>query len=156
MSKWPALVVQSELIADAITRRDREPALKLVETFKMPDPHQTKTVLAGKQEQVFYFSVPKGHIFFTQRVANAYWYNDYLYWYMDGKLKESPYIQRVIGTVNLPLEITPWFVLPAKEDIRWEVKNNDTKSHDYEILIDGFYVRQEDLPTLFRLTGVRM
>jgi len=155
MSKWSHLIVQSELIADAISRA-REPPLKLVETFKMPDPHQTKTVTAGKQEQVFYFSVPKGHVLFIQRVANAYWYGDYLYWYIDGKLKESPHIERVIGTVNAPLEITPWFVMPAKEEIRWEVKNNDTKNHEYEILIDGFYVREEDLPTLFRLTGVRV
>jgi len=154
MSKWPPLIVQSELIADAITRR--ELPIKLVETFKMPDPHQIKTVPPGKQERIFYFAVPKGHILFIQRVANAYWYNDYLYWYIDGKLKESPYIQRVIGTVNAPLEITPWFVLPAKEEVRWEAKNNDAQNHEYEVLIDGFYVRQEDLSTLLRLTGVRI
>lgn len=155
MGKWSDLIVQSELIGEAITRAGRPP-IKLVETFKMPDPHQTKTVSAGKQEQVFYFAVPNGNIFFIQRVANAYWYGDYLYWYIDGQLKESPYIQRVIGTVNAPLEITPWFTLPAKEEIRWEVKNRDTEDHEYEILIDGFYVRLKDLPTFFRLTGVRI
>lgn len=152
MGRWPELIIQAELIADAVARR---PPVELVETVKMPDPHQTYTVPAGKQEQIFYFAVPKGNIFFIQRVANAYWLYDELFWFIDSMLKESPYIKRVIGTVNAPLEITPWFTLPAKEEIRWEAKNKDTKPHEYEILIDGFYVSLEDLPTLLKLTGVR-
>jgi hypothetical protein len=137
-------------IAKAITVVPPEP-FKLVRTYPIPDAHQVKTVSAGKREEVFSFTVPKGNVAFVTFVGNSFWEGDYLYWWIDGRLIESPYMQRSLASINEPAKIEPWFRLQAYELIRWEAQNNDEYDHEYEVLQAGFYCKIEDVPLLFRL-----
>jgi hypothetical protein len=129
--------------------------LKIPSITPIPDPLQSKTVDAGKREEVYRFDLPKGCVGFIQQIGNLYYYGDYIYFWIDGRLIESPYIERVIGDINDPLRIEPWYRMPFYQHIRWEAQNNDTEDHKYQVLCHGFYVRKEDLPLLFRLAGVK-
>jgi hypothetical protein len=160
MGDWAKIVVESELIGEQIGRKLVKlippPAdIKLVQTFNIPDPLQSRTVSAGKREEVYRFDLPKDCIGFIGMLGNLYYYGDYLYFWVDGRLVESPCIERILADINSPLIVEPWFRMSFYENVRWEVQNNDKTDHAYSILVGGFYIRKEDLPLLFRLTGVR-
>lgn len=121
----------------------------------IPSPHQTKTVGAGKTETVFKFTLPKDCIGFILRVANIYYPGDIVKWKIDGKETDTGHIRRVIGTINSPTEVVPWFRMPFYVSDVWEVENKNTASHEYEVLNEGFYIVKENLGLLLKLAGVK-
>lgn len=140
-----------EILGEAIARKIVTPPLDMeaIRATRIPDPVQTKTVGAGKREEVFYFAVPKGNVFWIQRIANNYYESCYLYWWVDGKLVISPYVEWQIAFVNNPAPLVPW--LRVNEYVRWEAKNDGVEDVDMEVLCDGVYVPLEDIPLMLRL-----
>ena len=119
-----------------------------------PEPYGEANILAGARRQLLQeIRVPRGNVGFVQRISNAYWMGDSLTFSIDGRPIE-PKIERAIGTFANPMEVIPWFRMPVREKVVWEVTNNDTLDHQYEVSSVGFYVKEEELPLLFKLTGV--
>ena len=132
-----------------------EKILRLPLITNIPSPHQVATVPAGETKEVFRFNLPKDCVGFILRIANDYYPGDIVKWKIDGKEVDTAHIRRVIGFINSPMEVVPWFRMPFYVCTIWEVENTDTEAHDYEILIDGFYVQKKDLALLFKLAGVK-
>lgn len=158
MGRWSKELVLAEIMGEAIGRELKASmpspeTFKLVETFPIPDSHQSVTAPALKKTRIFYFKVPKGNIAFITHIANEYWTDDLLYWRIDGKLIFSPNIQRMLGDVHSPTPIQPWYRLPVRDQIVWRVENKDVVDHDYWVVQDGFYLKIEDLARFFSLIG---
>jgi len=136
----------------------RQKVVELLPTLPMitniPSPHQIATVRAGGTKEVFRFNLPKGCVGFIIRIANVYYPGDIVKWKIDGKEVDTGHIRRVIGTVNTPAEVVPWFRMSFYVSDVWEVENTDTEAHDYEVLNEGFYVEKKDLPLILKLGGV--
>lgn len=130
-------------------------SLQLPTIITFPDPHQYENVGAGEQEKVLKVLIPGGNTGFIQRISNTFFNTDVQYFSIDGKRVENQ-IQRAVGTFANPLEVNPWFRMPVKKDIKWEVHNKDTVAHDYEVALPGFYVADTDLESLFRLAGASL
>lgn len=121
----------------------------------IPSPHQTATVPAGETKTVFDFRLPKDCMGFILRIANIYYPADIVRWKIDGKEVDTGHIRRVIGTVNSPTEVVPWFRMPFYTSDVWEVTNKYTAPHEYEVLNEGFYIKKKDLGLLLKVAGVR-
>jgi len=151
MSEELAILLGQEVV--------RQKAVELPPTLPMitniPSPHQVATVPAGDTRIVFRFNLPKGCVGFILRIANVYYPGDIVRWKIDGKEVDIGHIRRVIGSINLPTEIVPWFRMPFHVSDVWEVENKDTEDHDYEVLNEGFYIEKVDLPLLLKLAGVK-
>jgi len=144
------------LLGQEIDRRRIAEGIKHLPVItNIPSPHQVKTVPAGATETVFKFVLPKDCVGFILRIANVYYPGDTVKWKIDGKEVDTGHIRRVIGTINSPAEVVPWFRMPFYVSTIWEVTNNDTEDHNYEVLNEGFYVEKKDLGLLFRLAGVK-
>jgi hypothetical protein len=121
----------------------------------IPTPHQTATVPAGETKKVFEFNLPKDSIGFILRIANVYYPGDIVRWKIDGKEVDTGHIRRVIGSINSPTEVVPWFRIPFYVSDVWEVTNRDTEDHEYEVLNEGFYIEKKDLGLVLKLAGVK-
>lgn len=152
---WGRKIVELELLGEAVGRELRPPEdpFRIPEVVPFPDPHQVATVPAGGEKTVFTILIPGEKTGFIRRVANTFYEGDLIYWSVDGKPVETPYIQRSLGSVSSPTEIVPWFRMPVKDKIEWRVKNKDVADHEYEILNQGFYLDTLDVPLLFKLSG---
>lgn len=157
-------ILASEFMSESLRRTLAEakaPAVSPLEVIKLPlitnipTPHQILSVPAGEKKTVFKFTLPDDCVGFILRVANVYYEDDDVRWKMDGKEVDIGHIRRVIGTINAPFEVAPWFRLPFYVSTIWEVENPDSIAHYYEVLNDGFYISKNDLPLLFRIAGVR-
>lgn len=144
------------LIGQEVARhRVVEEIMNLPLITNIPSPHQTKTVPAGETKTVFKFTLPKDCVGFILRIANVYYPGDIVRWKIDGKEVDTGHIRRVIGTINSPTEVVPWFRMRFYVSDVWEVTNKDTADHDYEVLNEGFYIEKKDLRLLFKLAGVK-
>lgn len=113
-----------------------------------PRPYQTLTVPAETTKKVYYFKIPKGYVGFIQRIANNYYPDTYLYWYIDGRLVITPYIEYQIAFVNNPLQLQPWRRVHG--DVRWDVENRGVVDRDFEVLCDGIYCPEEEVALLLK------
>lgn len=99
--------------------------------------HQYATIAANSEGRVFYFSIPGSMIGFVDLVGNN-WFNDTKgNLIIDGNIFQRD-IQRVIGDIDQPLRMNPPIVV--KNRIEYYVYNNDTVSHQFEMLLDGILI----------------
>jgi len=128
--------------------------IRLPKITHFPEPYGEANIRAEARRQLLQeIRIPGGNVGFILRISNAYWMGDSLTFSIDGRPVE-PKIERVMGTFANPMEVIPWFRMPVREKWVWEVTNNDTLDHQYEVATVGFYVAEDDLEQLFKLTGV--
>ena len=100
------------------------------------NPYQYKKIDPGKSDIIYYFEIPKGYIGFIDQLANNYFPNTYIEFWVDNFVN---IIQRQIAPLNEPKKYEPPIV--AFNVIKWIGYNNDTSSHIFEVLCDGYLVK---------------
>ena len=108
--------------------------------FRRDQQYQFATIPAGSSGRVFYLENPQPDLLvgIVKEVANSWFANTYLDWYTDYTPKT---VQYVIGDVHAPKEFEEG--IPFHKKVEWIAYNNDTASHVFEVLCDGFFLPKE-------------
>jgi len=161
VGKWARKIIENELFSEAIGKRFMEavkslptpkielPEIEFPHVTPFPAPYQTATIKAGQEGRVYYYKIPYDEVGFIQYVANNYFPNTYGYWIVDSRQVITPAVELQLAPVNSPKPILPW--MRVDDYIEWRVKNLDNEDHTFEVLIDGFTIRREEMPPLMRL-----
>jgi hypothetical protein len=99
------------------------------------NPHQTTTITGNNANQtiIFSLSIPEGTIGFINEVANNWFPNTIIYWYVDGELYKK--IDYQMAEINNPKQVNPPILV--KSIIEFKAVNNDSSAHAFEVLCDG-------------------
>lgn len=108
--------------------------------FRRDDQYQFATVSAGQNGTVWYMQNPQPDLLvgIITQVANDWYADTYLLWYTDYMPKTVEYS---IGDVDNPKHFERG--IPFHEEVKWEAYNNDTESHTFGVLCDGFFIKKE-------------
>jgi hypothetical protein len=112
----------------------------MAQPFEPELKYQYKTVKAGRHDTVFKLENPSpGRLVgIITEVANDWYPNTVLEWYIDGYPRRVEYI---IGNIDNPKEYARG--IPFHKRIEWVAWNNDTIDHTFGILCDGFYINKK-------------
>lgn len=108
--------------------------------FKREQQYQFATVPAGQHRRVWYMVNPQPDLLvgIIVQVANSWHPNTFLEWFVDYKPKRVDY---VIGSVDHPKHFDRG--IPFYNEVEWTAQNDDTVSHTFEVLCDGFFIPKE-------------
>ena len=107
-----------------------------------PEHYAYVLVESGESKEIFYLPVTAGYVGFIERIA-CDWFEgtdppdtrSILELVIDGFTRKFEYQI----DINKPYVLDPPIV--ARNYIRWRVTNNDTKSHYFGILTDGYMAK---------------
>jgi hypothetical protein len=112
----------------------------MTRTFEPEVKYQYKTVKAGMHGTVFELENPEPRLLvgIITQVANDWYPNTFLEWFIDYKPRRVEY---VIGSIDSPKEYARG--IPFHHKIEWVAWNNDTSDHVFGVLCDGFFVNKK-------------
>lgn len=103
-----------------------------------PSPYQHKEVDVGESAVLFDLDIPNEYLGgIITHLGNSWFANTYLTLDVDHRPVIEPKIQRQIAPVTEPTELHRFL---ARKNIKWSVHNEDTSSHHFEILCNGFFI----------------
>jgi len=105
--------------------------------FKRELQYQYATVKAGESKTVWFMRNPQPQLLvgIITQVANSWYPNTYLEWFIDHYPKKIEY---VIGDVEKPKHFERG--IPFHGQVKWVAHNEDTVAHTFEVLCDGFFI----------------
>jgi len=105
--------------------------------FKEEYQYQFKTIPAHGHGRVWYMVNPQPDLLvgIITQVANSWFANTHLEWFIDYDPKRVDYI---IGDVNAPKHFDRG--VPFFDEVEWKAWNDDTVNHVFEVLCDGFFI----------------
>jgi hypothetical protein len=108
--------------------------------FKREQQFQFATVPAGQHRRVWYMVNPEPDVLVgvIVQVANSWFPNTFLEWFIDYDSKRVDYI---IGSVDQPKHFERG--IPFHDEVEWIAHNRDTVAHTFQVLCDGFFISKE-------------
>jgi len=128
-----------EELAEA--QRESNLRAKAVNTLNGPakrpfqNPLQNKTLQPGESGRVFFLrnAQPDLTVGIITRLANLRYQNTVIEQFIDYEPKTIEY---VMGDMHAPLKVS----MPFHREVEYIAYNNDTKTHTFEILCDGYFI----------------
>jgi len=103
-----------------------------------PNPYQHKEVGVGESAVLYDLDIPGEYLGgIITHLGNSWFANTYFTIDVDHKPVIETKIQRQIAPVTEPTERHRFIV---RKNIKWTVHNDDSVSHNFEILCNGFYI----------------
>lgn len=102
--------------------------------------YQYQTIQPNTNGQVFILRNPQPDLLvgIITQVANNWYPQTHLEWITD---YESKRVEHIIGQIDAPKHYERG--LPFRHEVEWIAYNEDTVSHVFEVLCDGFFIRKE-------------
>ena len=109
-----------------------------------PNPYQHKEVGVGESAVLYNLDIPGEYLGgVITHLGNSWFANTYFTIDVDHKPVIETKIQRQIAPVTEPTERHRFIV---RKNIKWTVHNDDSVSHNFEILCNGFYIPRTATP----------
>lgn len=108
------------------------------ERIKFREPYQYVTVPDGGVARVYWQGVPSGWVAVILKMANSWHANTYYEVNVDEVLRERR-LERSMAALNNPIMVKQF----AKKHILWTGFNNSGQDRTMEVLVDGYFIREE-------------
>lgn len=115
--------------------------------FKRELQYQYAPIGAGSSGRVWYMQNPQPDLLvgIIVQVANDWFADTYLEWYVDHHPKRVEYS---IADINAPKHYARG--IPFHDEVEWIAYNNDASDHVFGVLTDGFFMPRIDFEKITR------
>lgn len=126
-----------------LTQKEANQRAKAVSTLNAPirrpfppqQIYQYRTLLAGESGRVYFLKNPQPDLLvgIITKLANLRYQNTIIEQFIDYEPKRIDY---VTAEIHNPTDVK----IPFHHQIEWIAYNNDVKTHNFEVLCDGYFI----------------